>query len=65
MTCEEIAAKYQCNPSTVRNWAAANGIAYIGEGTRKTYTWTEADIERFEKREKPGRRWPVKATGEK
>jgi hypothetical protein len=39
-------------------WAAANGVAYIGEGRRKTYNFTEADIERFRHRSKPGRRWP-------
>jgi len=40
-------------------WVAANGVAYIGSGRRKTYNFTEADIERFRQCPKPGRRWPV------
>jgi hypothetical protein len=55
MTSREIATKYKNNPSTVRNWAAANGVAYNGEGSRKTFIWTEADVERFLSREKAGR----------
>jgi hypothetical protein len=55
MTSREIATKYHNNPSTVRNWAAANGVAFNGEGSRKTFIWTEADVERFLSREKAGR----------
>jgi hypothetical protein len=58
MTSGEIAAKYKSALPTLRKWAAANGVAYNGEGTRKTFIWTDADVERFLKREKPGR--PVK-----
>ncbi len=54
MTCQEVAARFSCNPSTVRNWAAANGVAYSGEGTRKTYFWTEEDCLRFAARTGPG-----------
>jgi hypothetical protein len=56
MTCGEIAVRFQCNQSTARNWAAANGVAYTGEGKRKIFVWSEADVERFRKRERPGRR---------
>jgi hypothetical protein len=47
--------------NTAQRWAAANDVAYTGEGRRKTYLWTEADIERFKARNtKRGRRWPEK-----
>jgi hypothetical protein len=55
MTSKEIAAKYQCAQPTAQKWAAANGVAFIGDGTRKTFIWTEPEVERFLKREKRGR----------
>jgi hypothetical protein len=55
MTSKEIAVKYKCAQPTVQKWAAANGVAFIGEGTRKTFIWTEPEVERFLQRDKPGR----------
>ncbi|GAB6392924.1 MAG: helix-turn-helix domain-containing protein [Treponematales bacterium] len=59
MTTDEVAQRCNCTAETARMWAAANGMAYIGSGRRKTYNFTEADIKRFRQRPKPGRRWPV------
>lgn len=33
--------------SAVRKYAVILGIAYTGEGDRKTYKWEESDVERF------------------
>ena len=60
ITTETVAEMEKCDPSTVRKWAAANGVRFIGQGFHKNYLWTEADIVRFREREKPGRRWPEK-----
>lgn len=61
LTTMEAAALADVVNNTARQWAAANGVAYTGEGRRKTYLWTEADIERFKARDtKRGRRWPKK-----
>ena len=60
MTSQEVAARCGVANITVIKWAAANSVAYVGEGKRKTYTWTDADVKRFKDREKPGRRWPEK-----
>jgi len=54
MTSENVADRYGVVGATVRKWAAVNGVAYIGEGRRKTYQWTEEDCQRFEQRESPG-----------
>lgn len=54
MTCQEIAVRYNVAEITVRKWAAANEVKYIGEGVRKTYQWTEDDCKRFEERREPG-----------
>jgi hypothetical protein len=62
MTTDEVARLSECALVTVQKWAAANGVAYTGRGGRKTYNFTEADIERFRQRPKPGRRWPEKAS---
>ncbi|GAB6392181.1 MAG: helix-turn-helix domain-containing protein [Treponematales bacterium] len=59
MTADEAAQMCNCTADTARTWAASNGAAYTGEGRRKTYNFTEADIERFRQRPKPGRRWPA------
>jgi DNA-binding transcriptional MerR regulator len=59
MTTDEVARLSGCALVTVQKWAAANGVAYTGRGNRKTYNFTEADIERFRQRPKPGRRWPA------
>jgi hypothetical protein len=55
MTCKEIEIRFNVKGSTARNWAAANGVAYTGEGRRKTYQWTEEDCLRFSAR--PGKGW--------
>lgn len=54
---EDLVKLFQVQSITVRKWAQKNGVSYIGEGKRKTYIFTELDIERFRNREKPGRRW--------
>lgn len=54
LTSQEVAVRYGAAHITVRKWAAANGVAFIGEGARKTYQWTEDDCKRFEARKKPG-----------
>ncbi|GAB6392297.1 MAG: hypothetical protein MdMp014T_1670 [Treponematales bacterium] len=46
MTTNEVMKITGAQSSTVRRWAAANGVAYTGEGRRKTYNYTEADIDR-------------------
>ena len=61
MTSSDVSAQCGCSAVLASRWAAANGVAYTGEGRRKTYLWTEADIERFKARDtKRGRRWPKK-----
>jgi hypothetical protein len=55
MTCGEIVNKYKCSQSAVQKWAAANGVACTGDGKRKTFIWTELEVERFLQREKRGR----------
>jgi hypothetical protein len=51
-----IAAQEKCDPSTARKWAATNYVKLLG----RDYVWTDEDVARFRKREKPGRRWPDK-----
>ena len=60
-----VAKQEKCDPSTARRWAEANGVQSIGESNHKNYLWTQDDIARFQKREKPGRRWPAKKTKKK
>ena len=55
-TSNELAEMFHIKRITVLKWAVKNDIAYIGEGKRKTYMFTQADIDRFKTREKPGRR---------
>jgi len=54
MTCQEVSIEFRVAGVTVRNWAAANGVGYTGEGKRKTYQWTEDDCHRFAERKRPG-----------
>jgi hypothetical protein len=61
MTSGEAAAQTGAALRTVNKWAAANGVAYTGEGRRKTYIWSEQDLERFAKRRTKGR--PKKTAG--
>jgi len=57
-TVKEVAVLCSCSDRTVRKWAAANNVQFIGEGDRrKDYRFTNADIKRFIARPKPGRRW--------
>ncbi|GMO44241.1 MAG: hypothetical protein Pg6C_06130 [Treponemataceae bacterium] len=55
MTTQEVAKKYGVAHITAQKWAAANGVASIGEGVRKTFQWTEEDLLRFSERR--GRGW--------
>jgi hypothetical protein len=54
---KEVAALCGCGDRAARKWAAKNGVRFTGEGYRKDYHFTEADIERFRQRPRPGRRW--------
>jgi hypothetical protein len=58
MATEEVAIQEKCSAPAARKWAAANGVQFIGSGYHKNYLWTEDDIARFRRRDKPGRRWP-------
>lgn len=55
-SAKEAAALCGCTGRAARKWAAANGVAFTGEGYRKDYHFTEAGIERFRERPRPGRR---------
>jgi len=55
---KQVAELCECEDRTVRKWAAANGVSFVGDGNRKDYKLTQADIERFKQRPRPGRRWP-------
>jgi hypothetical protein len=50
----QVAKMEQCGESTARRWAQENGLQKLG----KDFVWTKADIARFRRRDKPGRRWP-------
>jgi hypothetical protein len=52
---KEVAALACIDERTARVWAARSNVAYIGEGRRKSYQWTRADIDRFNDRRCPGR----------
>ena len=56
-TTQEVSERTGATHRTAQRWASENGVAYIGEGMRKTYQWSASDIERFLQRPKPGRRW--------
>ena len=57
---QEVAVMCRCVDRTAQKWAAENNVKYTGEANRKDYHFTMADIERFKRRPKPGRRWPEK-----
>jgi DNA-binding transcriptional MerR regulator len=59
-TSAEFAEMCGSTQRTVSLWAQKNAVHYVGEGRRKTYIFTVEDIERFNSRPKPGRRWPNK-----
>ena len=53
----DVATREKCSPSTARQWASTNDVLFIGEGTSGYYLWSEGDIARFRKRDKPGRKY--------
>jgi len=54
MTSLEVSERYGVAGVTVRKWAADNSVAFIGNGRRKTYVWTEKDCKRFVSRRGKG-----------
>jgi hypothetical protein len=56
ISTETVAAGEKCGTSAARDWALNNGVYFVGRGRAKIYLWTNADIARFRKRPKPGRR---------
>jgi uncharacterized protein YjcR len=54
MNSEDIAKQHGVNPSTVRNWAAKNGVGRKQVGSILAFDWTEEDIARFLERPRPG-----------
>ena len=50
MTTNEVAEIAKCQAITARIWAEKNGVQFVGEGRRKTYIWSESDLERFKDR---------------
>jgi DNA-binding transcriptional MerR regulator len=56
-TSSEVAEICNSKQQTVLKWSQNNNVNFIGEGRRKTYLFTESDIDRFKERPKPGRRW--------
>jgi hypothetical protein len=55
VTANDVANRFQCNPSTVRNWAAKNGVKRtLAAGGIMAFDFTEDDCERFAARKKPG-----------
>ncbi|GAB6393298.1 MAG: helix-turn-helix domain-containing protein [Treponematales bacterium] len=55
MTTDEVAKKAGVKTRIIERWAAAHGVAYTGEGMRKTYNFSEADLQAFLQRPSPGR----------
>jgi hypothetical protein len=47
MTAKEIAKLTGYKEVTIRKYSRILGIEYQGQGNRKTYTWHDADVERF------------------
>jgi hypothetical protein len=52
----EVAALCEVKQITVLKWAQNHDVHYAGSGQGKVYLFTDADIERFRQRPKPGRR---------
>lgn len=50
LTTKDVALLCGCESQTVSRWAAENDIDYVGENRRKTYIFSEADLERFKAR---------------
>jgi len=59
-TVQQVAQDNECEARTVQKWCLANDVPYIGSGQRKQYMIYPEHEERFEEREKPGRRWSTK-----
>jgi hypothetical protein len=55
MTSGDIAQKTGASLRTANKWAAEYGVEYTGEGRRKTYVWTEDDLNQFIARPPKGR----------
>jgi hypothetical protein len=47
MTGKEVAKLTGYAERTVSKYAALIGVSHSGEGYHRTYTWQEADVERF------------------
>jgi len=47
MNTQEVAEITGLVGRTVTKYAEKLGVAYVGEGRRKTYVWTESDVERL------------------
>jgi DNA-binding transcriptional MerR regulator len=51
MSTRQVARKCNCALVTIRMWAKDNGVGFVGDNRRKSYLWTESDVERFLQRE--------------
>jgi DNA-binding transcriptional MerR regulator len=51
MKPKDVADRLNMKVRRIQKWAAENGVKYTGEGRRKNYDFTEADIARFLKRD--------------
>jgi hypothetical protein len=58
---DEAARLANVTGRAARVWAKNNGVSSTGDGRRKTYYWTDEDIDRFLKRPRPGKRPRKKA----
>ena len=58
MTPKEMAERAGCAAITAWKWCAKpeNKVAYVGDGTHRTYNLTDDDYKRFLQRPKPGKR---------
>ena len=51
-TTKQAAEMDGSSPITARKWALANVPNFLEEGQKRTYIWTEEDIERYKARNK-------------
>jgi DNA-binding transcriptional MerR regulator len=49
MTTQEVSELTGIAQRTVIKYANILGVAYLGEGRRKTYNWKKADVDRLKK----------------
>ncbi|MDR1203460.1 MAG: hypothetical protein LBL58_17775 [Tannerellaceae bacterium] len=47
LNCASVSYLTGASKQTARKWAHENALYTALEGTRKTYYWTRADVERF------------------